>query len=1793
MPAINVARSDTFEQQRLKINEIGANLFQISSGGTDLSTGNLRLGDGTKNAPSLAFTSDATLGIFKAGLGTFGFVSASKKIFDASLSNIVSFKDFIVRKQSLNQGGLSITSNGSGYDGGQYSDIPLIGGSGDSATVTVDVAGFQGTVLNTGTRYVPGNYASILLVGGTGTGAQATFIVDPLNGDITDAGSAYVPGSYVDVPLQGGSGSGAKATFNITGTATISGNITNGGSGGTDNSYPFVQLHNTPVQTFVVTSIANPNAGQPGEPNAIYVIDGVTQPTLNVVPGNTYVFDMSDSSLQGSNPGDPTSEHRIGFQAADGGALSSQLYVFNTRGNAGQAGSFADLIIKPEAPTGVQIRYDCANHPNMGPAGGNINVNAGAQGNFGTSAYADLTISGGAITSLTFVDEGTGYRAGDTLYVKSSDVGGNSGFLYTINNVVFTGTVNSVDVTVQGVDYNLNDVLTINDSDVGGGGGSGFQFTVNTDPGRVSDLTFDAYGTGYVATDVLELPKAVTNISSYAPGQTATQASTATAGNPVLIIADTSDLEVGMYCFTSGGDVGALDNTAVIQSIDSGTQITMNTGATVSGAINVYFVSQDLNNITVASTAGIAIGDTIEKVSGTGVLADNTTVGDVLDATTIQLSSQPISPGPIVVNFVPPFGDPITDFQYRVDTLGVVESVTLADGGNGYAVDDILSIQAELLTQPNIFTVLSRAVQEITFTQTIADSVLGIGDSIKVRDGAVSNVSIVTAPTITPTITGPLSGTTTSGNTTITGLSSTTGISVGDFVQEVSTSGNIDPLAKIASITNSTTVVMDLPALASNTIDLNFTSDEAGTYTGVAVTGGTGTGLTLDIERSSQGDILTIQVNNPGGEYTQSDAITVAGTLIGGSSPTHDLSLTADSVSFSNDLEIVERITAGGNISSVTVLTGGATVADGDSMVKVGTTTPIYTVDVAGSSDSRFYIDLADGNGSQKTPNITMYVGSTYRFDLSDASNSAHQFSLSTFPDGINPPSLLENISSTLDVNSKVITVADTTGIVVGMVVTATAGVGQVASNTLVESVDSLTQITLTELPDVSGAVTLQFAGLEYTDGVTKDQGVLDILVTSNTPSLYYYCGIGGIGHQNEGGPDGAEAVITMDPNNPKVFGSGFEIRVSDITSTDQATFNVADGEVSAQVFNATSASITSITATSLTLSTILASSSIEVPQVISQSGLTLQGTSINLNSDTTCGPLSITNATGALATSGEIKTFGQLNINDTLFINNNTVTSQANTSIVFQPAVNQVVTIDSTTAIAVPVGDTAQRPLTAVSGQIRFNTDSNQYEGYSSTASAWSSLGGVRDLDGNTYILAEQTIGANDNTLWFINDNINTVKFTPTRLEFRSNKYISSSNTSAPAYLDWTANAPVSVGDYLKYKNNLYEVTTAGTTGTSGSEPSHTSGAQPNGSAVLTFWGLGVAPLTFEDIEEIRIGPTQDTPVSINQDLRLANNTISTDISDLILQPNAGQKIVCNADSTFVVPVGTDLTRGAPQAGSIRFNTTSSQFEGYDDNNNWGSLGGVKDVDQNTYIIPETTPGANENILYFYNDGTNTVQLTATAMDFFSVDTIRSQTSGEFEITANLMTFNGAETTLDNTDTTKTFLHTSKQYFDLGLSAGVTVDPVLRLDDQGDVYFNTGFGTGTFTGVKVFDGDLKEFELADVRILTEKVTLTKGTVNNGGSNIYDVGTNNGAKTVVVAEDSVTGSREFFEFGIIDNNVDVFHTEYGNIRTGDQLIDVSFELTGTNFVRLNFTIGSTVPIGNNVVVTIVSNVTKG
>jgi len=92
---------------------------------------------------------------------------------------------------------------------------------------------------------------------------------------------------------------------------------------------------------------------------------------------------------------------------------------------------------------------------------------------------------------------------------------------------------------------------------------------------------------------------------------------------------------------------------------------------------------------------------------------------------------------------------------------------------------------------------------------------------------------------------------------------------------------------------------------------------------------------------------------------------------------------------------------------------------------------------------------------------------------------------------------------------------------------------------------------------------------------------------------------------------------------------------------------------------------------------------------------------------------------------------------------------------------VNNAQTVfNSVKSVQLPVGTTAQRP-TGVTGQVRYNTDLSTFEGYA--AASWGSLGGVKSVDQKTYILAEATVGAGDNTLYFYNDNTNTATLTTT----------------------------------------------------------------------------------------------------------------------------------------------------------------------------------------------------------------------------------------------------------------------------------------------------------------------------------------------------------------------------------------------------------------------------------------------
>lgn len=110
-------------------------------------------------------------------------------------------------------------------------------------------------------------------------------------------------------------------------------------------------------------------------------------------------------------------------------------------------------------------------------------------------------------------------------------------------------------------------------------------------------------------------------------------------------------------------------------------------------------------------------------------------------------------------------------------------------------------------------------------------------------------------------------------------------------------------------------------------------------------------------------------------------------------------------------------------------------------------------------------------------------------------------------------------------------------------------------------------------------------------------------------------------------------------------------------------------------------------------------------------------------------------------------KKLDELNV-DNLTLNANTISStDANGNILLDPNGTGYVQIVGTNGLVIPVGTTAQQGP-AVQGTIRYNSEISQFEGYS--GANWSSLGGVRSVDGLTFITAESTPSSSDDTLRF-----------------------------------------------------------------------------------------------------------------------------------------------------------------------------------------------------------------------------------------------------------------------------------------------------------------------------------------------------------------------------------------------------------------------------------------------------------
>lgn len=249
----------------------------------------------------------------------------------------------------------------------------------------------------------------------------------------------------------------------------------------------------------------------------------------------------------------------------------------------------------------------------------------------------------------------------------------------------------------------------------------------------------------------------------------------------------------------------------------------------------------------------------------------------------------------------------------------------------------------------------------------------------------------------------------------------------------------------------------------------------------------------------------------------------------------------------------------------------------------------------------------------------------------------------------------------------------------------------------------------------------------------------------------------------------------------------------------------------------------------------------------------------------------------------------------------------------------NNALIISGTGALKIPVGSTLNRP-TASQGMIRYNTTDGRFEAYDGLA--WTGLGGVVDVDQNTKITAENFPGANNNELKFFANGTLSALFNANTAFFYGN-------------VDVAGN--VNIGGNITIGNANTDTV----------------------SVVADFTS--------------NLNPDADRTYNLGSE----SKNWSTLYVDTIR--SSDEVVTFNTTGALKLPSANTALRPTGPAGMLRFNTDESRFEGWDGTIWSGLAGSVIDLDRNTYIIAETSAGANNNELDFVTDNVQRMQIGAT----------------------------------------------------------------------------------------------------------------------------------------------------------------------------------------------------------------------
>ena len=214
---------------------------------------------------------------------------------------------------------------------------------------------------------------------------------------------------------------GFSKTMTPTPTISITGIVTN----------VIMELVDYTVTDPVVFNVTVANSG-----GNKYFIDGQSQLSLVLVPGQTYRFDQSDSSNSG---------HPISFSTTnDGTHNSGSAYTTNVTsvGTPGQSGAYTLITIPSNGPS--KLYYYCTNHSSMG---GDINK--------GIGYYYRWDTSSGTLTTGNYAATVSG-----TDSIGNAYVAGTQSITFTVDTTpTVTITTNDPDNTIKPGDNITNSNL--------------------------------------------------------------------------------------------------------------------------------------------------------------------------------------------------------------------------------------------------------------------------------------------------------------------------------------------------------------------------------------------------------------------------------------------------------------------------------------------------------------------------------------------------------------------------------------------------------------------------------------------------------------------------------------------------------------------------------------------------------------------------------------------------------------------------------------------------------------------------------------------------------------------------------------------------------------------------------------------------------------------------------------------------------------------------------------------------------------------------------------------------------------------------------------------------------------------------------------------------------------------------------------------------------------------------------------------------------------------------------------